>query len=102
MTTISKQHQVPIGKWIAEDVPFKFVGDNADKQSVRDIRSDHHGEMMHMFSVLAVRSRVPSSDLSKFSRVAALDSLQPSSFMPSEGGMGKIQRNLVVLVSRIL
>ena len=100
---ISKLHQVPIRRWILEDTPFKFVGDNVDKKRVvRDLRSDHHGEMMHMFSVLAVRSRVSSSGLSKLSRIDDLNLLQPSSFMPSKVDIAHIQRNLVILVSRIL
>ena len=100
---ISKLHQVPIRRWILEDTPFKFVGDNVDKKrGVRDLRSDHHGEMMHMFSVLAVRSRVSSSGLSKLSRIDDLNLLQPSFFMPSKVDIAHIQRNLVILVSRIL
>ena len=103
VTAISKLHQVPIHRWILEDIPFKFVGDNVDKKrGVRDLRSDHHGEMMHMFSVLAVRSRVSSSGLSKSSRIDDLNLLQPSFFMPSKVDIAHIQRDLVILVSRIL
>ena len=43
---------------------FKFVEDNVDrKMVVRDIRSDHHGELHHMYSILAVKGRIepPSS-----------------------------------------
>ena len=44
-----------------EGSSFKFVGDNVDKKrGVRDIRSDHQGEMKHMYSLLAVKSRMPS------------------------------------------
>ena len=82
---ISKLHQVPIRRWILEETPFKFVGDNVDKKrGFRDLCSDHHGEMMHMFSVLAFRSCVSSSGLSKLSRIDDLNLLQPSFFM--QGG----------------
>ena len=38
---------------------MKFVGDNVDKKrEVRNIRSDHHGELKHMYSLLAVKARV--------------------------------------------
>ena len=56
---------VPLQKWIDEGVVFKFWGDNVDKQlKVRDLRSDHKGEMVHMFSLLAGRSRTPAPELS--------------------------------------
>ena len=47
---VSKLHTLPLTKWIAEDVLFKFWGDNVDKQrGVRDIRSDHHGSLLHAY-----------------------------------------------------
>ena len=62
VTAISKHRTVPIESWIWEGVQFKFVGDNVDKKKgVRDIRTDCHGEMKHMFSMIVVRSRVASS-----------------------------------------
>lgn len=58
---ISKQCKIPIDLWVKEGHDFKFVGDNVDKKKgVRDIRVDYQGELKHMFSMLAVRSRVPS------------------------------------------
>ena len=60
MDDLSQTHTVPLQKWIDEGVVFKFWGDNVDKQlKVRDLRSDHKGEMVHMFSLLAGRSRTP-------------------------------------------
>ena len=48
---VSKLHKVPVERWIKDGVVFKFWGDNVDKvKRVRDLRSDHQGEMLHMFS----------------------------------------------------
>ena len=57
---ISEGHTKVLDKWwLSEGAFVKFVGDNVDKQvSVRDIRSDHHGRLMHMFSIFAVKARV--------------------------------------------
>ena len=58
-------HTIPLAKWIADGAVIKFWGDNVDKnQKARDVRSDHQGEMVHMFSVLAGKSRTPASQLS--------------------------------------
>ena len=49
---ISKPHDVPINKWLAEGATFKYIGDNVDKQrGVCDVCSDHVGKMIHMYSV---------------------------------------------------
>ena len=56
---ISKQHTKVMDEWLREGAFVKFVGDNVDKQcNVRDIRSDHHGELRHMFSLLAIKARI--------------------------------------------
>ena len=88
--------------WVSEGVDFKFVGDNVDKKrGVRDIRADCHGEMKHMFSILAVRSRVPSC-LALSGPVLDLANLSPSMVLPTAQDVQDIQNNLVILVSRIL
>ena len=81
---------------------FKFVGDNVDKKKgVRDIRADNHGEMKHMFSILAVRSRVPSH-LAICGPGLDLAGLSSSMVLPTSQDVQKIKKNLVILVSRIL
>ena len=58
---ISERHRAPIERWIREGASLKFVGDNVDeKRGVRDIRSDHHGELKHMYSLLAVKNLLQS------------------------------------------
>ena len=81
---------------------FKFVGDNVDKKrGVRDIRTDCHGEMKHMFSILAVRSRVPSH-LAHSGPELDLADLSPSMVLPTARDIQEIQNSLVILVSCIL
>ena len=49
MDDVSKLHTVPIQQWSCVQV----LGDNLDKQQhVRDPRSDHQNEMIHMFSLV--------------------------------------------------
>ena len=64
---ISKRHKAPIERWIREGASVKFIGDNVDKKrGVRDLRSDHHGEVKHMYSMLGVKPRVKPSPVSHF------------------------------------
>lgn len=82
---------------------MKFVGDNVDKQvNVRDSRSDHHGKLMHMFSIFAVKARVsPPPPVSDFSP-PMLPTNTIDFFLPSREDITTIQSDLEVLVSRIL
>lgn len=73
---VSTLHTAPLSQWIAEDVRFKFWGDNVDKKrGVGDVHSDHHGSLLHMYSILAGRSHTPTNHLSHAGCVAALSSL---------------------------
>ncbi len=81
----------------------KFVGDNVDKQiNVRDIRSDHHGKLIHMLSIFAVKARVsPPALVSNFSRpVLCTDTVE--CFLPSSEDIALIRGDLEVLVSRVM
>ncbi len=100
---ISEGHTKVLDKWLSEGAFVKFVGDNVDKQvSVRDIRSDHHGRLMHMFSIFAVKARVsPPFPVSGFSRpTLCTDTVER--FLPTKEDIIVIQGDLEVLVSRIL
>ena len=100
---VSKLHTRPLSQWIANDVPFKFWGDNVDKKKgVRDVRSDHHGSLLHMYSILAGRSRTPEPHLSRSGYVANLSLLPSETFLPTTDDIHAMQSNLVILVSRIL
>ena len=100
---ISNLHQVPIQQWIASGVQFKFVGDNVNKKrNVRDLRADHQGKMLNMFSMLAVRSRVQSHPSPSSGSGLTLASMSPSAFLPTQDDIRKLKQNLVVLVGRIL
>ena len=100
---LSKRHTVPLTQWIANGIVFKFWGDNVDKKKgVRDVRSDHHGELLHMYSILAGHSRTPGSNLSCSGCVANLESLPSEMFLPSPDDVRAIHSNMIVLVSRVL
>ena len=101
--TLSRQHDAPIKRWLQEGHTFKFVGDNLDRSVVvRDIRSDHHGGIVHMFSLLAVKDRVkppPSNPSFNAERL-----LVPPTFssLVTAADVASLRQNLVVLVSREL
>ena len=100
---ISKLHDVPIQQWLAEGATFKFIGDNVDKKrGVRDVRFDHSGQMIHMYSVLVARSRLPSLDLSREGHVADILTISWQSFLPSSHDIQQVKQNLIVMVSRVL
>lgn len=103
MDEVGKLHTVPMQRWIREGVVFKFWGDNVNKQRrVRDYRSDHHGGMVNMYSILAGRSRTPAPDLSHTGSLSDLTNLSVDSFLPQKRDIFATKSNLVVLVSRIL
>jgi len=100
---VSQIHTVPLQQWIKDDVIFKFWGDNVDKKrNVRDVRSGNQATMLHMYSLLVGRSRIPGIGLSRVGQVAKLSSLPTESFLPTLSDVNAVKKNLVVLVSRIL
>ena len=101
--SISKRHTLPLKQWIADNVMFKYCGDNVDKKKgVRDVRSDHQGEMLHMYSILAGRSRTPANHLSSSGCVANVLSIPAQDFLPSADDIQAVRSNLITLVSRVL
>ena len=103
MDDISQLHKVPIQQWIEEGAVFKFWGDNIDKkQYVRDLRSDHQGEMPHMFSVIVGKSRTPATEPPFMGQLAQLDDIPTQFFLPSSSDVAAVKDNLAVLVGRIL
>ena len=92
-----------MAQWISEDVIFKFWGDNVDKKrGVKDVRSDHQKSLVHMYSILAGRSRTPASHLSHQGTVADLAGLPYTEFLPTQHDVECVTSNMVVIVSRIL
>ncbi len=99
---ISKGHTKVFDKWLSEGAFVKFVGDNVDKQvNVRDLRSDHHETLMHMFSIFAVKARVSPPAIADLSR-PMLYTETVECFLPSKEDIVVIQGDLEVLVSRVL
>ena len=100
---VSQIHEVPLQQWIQDDIIFKFWGDNVDKKrGVRDVRSDNQATMLHMYSLLVGRSRIPGIGLSRTGQVAKLSSMPSECFLPTQSDVNAAKENLVVLVSRIL
>ena len=102
VTEISKRNVLPLQRWLAEGAVVKFVGDNVNKtRGVRDIRSDHHSVMKHMFSVLVTKLRVTIPVVETFTP-PVLSSEPLSSFLPSSADVHAIQSNLIIIFSRII
>lgn len=103
MDELSKLHTVPLHKWIQDGIVFKFIGDNLDKQRrVRDYRSDHQGELLHMYSLLVSHSRTPAPELVHTGKLSELTEIPNETFLPQSRDIQAMKENLVVLVSRIL
>lgn len=103
MDEISKLHTVPIQDWIKNNVIFKFWGDNVNKQQkVRDYRSDHHGQMLNMYSINVGRTRTPAPELQHSGHLSQLKEVPVESFLPERKDVVAVKNNLVVLISRIL
>ena len=95
---ISKLNEVPIKKWIDANQPFKFIGDNVDVSvGVRDIWSDHQKYLVHMFSLLVMKSRIPSNISTASTRV-----IEVSSFFRKDSDILSLRLNLSIIVSRIM
>ena len=103
MDEVSKLHTVPIQDWITAKSVVKFLGDNVDLQRyVRDYRSDNQGQLLHMYSILAVCSRTPAPELKHTGTVSKLEEIPTDSFLPQSIDIQAVKSNLVILVSRIL
>ena len=100
---VSKLYDAPLQQWITDGATFKFIGDNLDKKrGVRDARSDHSGQMIHMYSTLVAHSRLPALDLCQTGQIADLSTIPWKSFLPSEDDVAHVKSNLVILVARVL
>ena len=103
VSDISSMHEAPLKKWISSGLPIKFIGDNVDKRKdVRDIRSNHHHSLVHMYSLLVIRPRAYDSSLSTTGSTENLHKLDASSFLPTAEEINAIKMNLTVLAGRIL
>ena len=100
---VSQLHKVPLEQWMADNVTFKFIGDNVDKKvGIRDERMGHHSKMEHMFSILVARSRLPPLSLNLTGKVTYVKSLSWESFLLTHDDVKRVKGNLAVLVSRLL
>lgn len=104
MDELSLGHTIPLEKWLEDGVIIKFWGDNVDTQrKVRDLRSDNKGELVHMFSLLAGRSRTPAPHLlHSGGSLSVLSGLLIDDFLPSNSDVNAVKENLVHIISRVL
>ena len=103
MDELSKLHVFPLKKWIENGSVIKYIGDNLDKQKrVRDYRSDHQGDLLHMYSLCVCRSRTPAPELAHTGQISKLTEIPNEVFLPQSKDVRAIKGNLVILVSRIL
>ena len=100
---VSKLSTAPLQQWISDGELFKFWGDNVDKRKgVRDVRINHHGSLLHMYTVIAGRSRIQVKELSHTHPVGVLSRLPADTFLPTSEDFLLIQKNLTVIVRRII
>ena len=98
---ISATHTISVKEFLR--LLFKMVGDNVDvHKGVQDIRSDHYGMLIHMYSILALHTRVLTSSLAMIGTTGDLKSTKANSFLPTKDDVHKVKLNLTVLVSDIL
>ena len=92
---VSQLFTVPLQKWIAEEVIFKFWGDKLhQKRGVCDVCSDHQGHMIHTYSMLVGHSCTPAIELPRTGHVAPLNSLPADVFLPTASdSKGKSSRH---------
>ena len=103
MDDVSSMHTLPLKRWIEDGAVIKFWGDNVNKKrKARDVRSDHTGEMLNMFSLLVGKSRTPAPELSHSGHVSKMSEATAEMFLPSCEDVTAVKSNLVVLVSRVL
>ena len=92
---VSTLHCDSLREWIASGEPVKFVGDVNKKRGVRDIRSDHQGSMLNMYSMLVVKGRV-MADADDASHHNSLSSLDAHTFLPTKEDIHILQLNFTV------
>ena len=100
---IASLHTLPLSQWLVTGTPFMFWGDNVDKhRSVRDMRSDHHRSLLHLYSILAGSSCTTDPTLSQHGRIASISSLPSVSLLPDATDISSMRSNLIVMVARFL
>ena len=98
MDKLSKLHTIPVQTWIQEGTIFKLWGNNVDKQTkVRDYRSEHQGQFIHLFSVIAGCSCTPAPNLQFTGQLSSLSEFADEDFLPKPSDIAAVKSNMVVL-----
>ena len=69
---------------------------------MHDPTSDHRGSLIHMYIILAGRSRTNADQLSSTGCVSSLSAYPAVKFLPTSEDIAAVKSNLVVIVSRII
>ena len=102
VSEIGECHLIPLQRWLEAGECVQFIGDNVDKRkSVRDVKSDSQAKLHHMYSMIAVKARIPPPTVDRFTPID-LEKIPISTFLPSISDIQSLRRNLVILISRIL
>ena len=101
VSEIGERHLIPLQRWLEAEY-VQFIADNVDKRkSVRDVRSDSQAKLHHMYSMIAVKARIPPPTVDRFTLID-LEKIPISTFLPSISDIQSLWRNLVILINRIL
>ena len=63
---------------------------------------DNQESLLHMYSILDGRSRIPPNTLSYTGHVSSLTTIPAKEFLPIEDDFINVQQNLIIIVSRML
>ena len=102
VSEIGECHLIPLQRRLEAGEYVQFIADNVDKRkSVRDVRSDSQAKLHHMYSMIAVKARIPPPTVDRFTPID-LEKIPISTFLPSISDIQSLRRNLVILINRIL
>ena len=95
VSEIGERHLIPLQRWLEAGEYVQFIADNVDKRkSVRDVRSDSQAKLHHMYSMIAVKARMPPPT-DRFTPID-LEKIPISTFLPSISDIQSLRRNLVI------
>ena len=95
VSEIGERHLIPLQRWLEAGEYVQFIADNVDKRkSVRDVRSDSQAKLHHMYSMIAVKARIPPPTVDRFTPID-LEKIPISTFLPSISDIQSLRRNLV-------
>lgn len=99
---VSGMYTILLAEWIADGEFVKFWENNMNKkQKKRAVRSDHHGEMLNMYSILAGKNSTPGPQFSHVGHVSNASNVTYWDDPTNNRRHCDRKSNLVALVSRV-